>query len=156
MASLLDIVPPAAEVVVGGRTITVHGVSAGGIASLLARFPRLRDLLSGSDVESADLMSLGGEIVAAIIAAGCGFPGNADAERVASLLPLGQQADVLSAIIEQTMPGGSGPLVEQISRLAGALGLNVSGNEPSPNQIAATTYRNGHDQEGSTEIYSQQ
>lgn len=154
MASLLDIIPPAAEVAVGDKTIRVHGISAGGIASLLARFPKLREMFAGRDVDTGDLMSLGGEIVSAIIAAGCGLPGNTDAERVAALLPLGQQADILSAIIEQTMPGGADPLAAKLARLGRMLGFNAPASEPvsapEPTLPAPAAYRNGHDPAGST------
>ena len=61
----------------------MHGVSAKGRASLLGRFPELRMLMTGQEVEADQFMAVGGDAVSAIIAAGCGYPGDEKAEDVA-------------------------------------------------------------------------
>ena len=45
-----------------------------------------------------ELMEMGGDAVAAIIAAGCGYPGDEKAEAVASKLGIDAQADLLGAM----------------------------------------------------------
>ena len=69
-----------------GTSVAVHGISAKGVAHLLGRFPELRMLMTGQDVEADQLMAMGGDAVAAIIAAGCGYPGDEKAEAVAGKL----------------------------------------------------------------------
>ena len=76
MVGLIDIAPSVETVDVQGASVAVHGVSAKGIAHLLGRFPELRMLMTGQQVETEQLMAMGGDAVAAIIAAGCGYPGD--------------------------------------------------------------------------------
>ena len=117
MVGLVDIAPITSSVSIRGKDISITGVSARGIASLLARFPELRALMTGREVALEDLLKLGGDVIAAIIATGTGAPGDVDAEKAADNLTLEEQADLLGAIVELTMPRGLGPLVEKLSRL---------------------------------------
>ena len=117
MVGLVDIAPVTSTILVRGQDITITGVSARGIALLLARFPELRAVITGREVAMDDLLKLGGDVIAAIIAAGTGVPGDAQAEAAADNLTLEEQADLLGAIVELTMPRGLGPLVERLSRL---------------------------------------
>jgi hypothetical protein len=84
MVGLIDIAPTVETVDVQGAPVAVHGVSAKGIAHLLGRFPELRKLMTGQEVETEQLMAVGADAVAAIIAAGCGYPGDESAETVAA------------------------------------------------------------------------
>lgn len=117
MVGLIDIAP-ATEQVAG---VTVYGVSARGIAHLLATFPELRKLMSGVAVEAEALIALAPDAVAAIIAAGVGKPGDADTEALADRLPVDAQADFLGTILRLTMPKGVGPFVEKLTALGGIL-----------------------------------
>ena len=117
MVGLIDIAPVTSMVSIRGQDIIITGVSARGIALLLARFPELRAVMTGREVALDDLLKLGGDVIAAIIAAGTGVPGDVDAEKAADNLTLEEQADLLGAIVELTMPRGLGPLVERLSRL---------------------------------------
>ena len=122
MVGLIDIAPAVETVDVQGAPVAVHGVSAKGIAQLLGRFPELRMLMTGQQVETEQLMAMGGDAVAAIIAAGCGYPGDETAEAVAGKLSLDAQADLLAAILRLTLPRGIGPFVEKLTALGGILG----------------------------------
>jgi len=73
MVRLIDIAPATETVHVQGKPVTVHGVSAKGLTHLLARFPELRRLMTGQEVQADQLLAMGGDAVAAIIAAGCGY-----------------------------------------------------------------------------------
>jgi len=117
MVGLIDIAPSVETVEVEGASVTVHGVSASGLASLLGRFPDLRKLMTGLEVETAQLMAIGGDVVAAIIAAGCGYPSDEKAEGVAGKLSLDAQADFLGAILRLTLPRGLGPFVAKLTAL---------------------------------------
>jgi hypothetical protein len=121
MVGLIDIAPKIETIDVPGAPVSVHGVSAKGIAHLLGRFPELRKLMTGQQVESENLMAIGGDAVAAIIAAGCGYPGDEQAEAVAGKLAIDAQADLLAAIIRLTFPAGLGPFVDKLTALGGIL-----------------------------------
>jgi len=125
MTGLADIAAVTETVTVGKAKVEVFGVSARGIALLLVRFPDLRKMFSGVEVAPENLMVLGGDVVAAIIAAGTGSPGSLEAEALADRLPVGVQVDLLSVIIRLTMPSGFGPFVEQINALSGILNVAV-------------------------------
>ncbi len=131
MVGLLDIVPAKTLVNIQGTPVEVTGVSVKGVASLLARFPELRSLLSGQEIGADKLMHIGGDIVAAIIAAGTGYPGDEKAEAVAVSLPLNDQAELVSAIIPLTMPEGLGPFVERLGKLG--LALNTASTDGKQN-----------------------
>ncbi|MDE2284712.1 MAG: hypothetical protein KGK33_08880 [Hyphomicrobiales bacterium] len=121
MVGLIDIAPRTETVDVHGACVAVHGISAKGVAHLLGRFPELRKLMSGQDVDAAELMAMGGDAVAAIIAAGCGYPGDEKAEAVAGKLAIDAQADLLAVIVRLTLPAGLGPFVEKLTALGGIL-----------------------------------
>ncbi len=123
MAGLLDIATATKMVAVRGHDIEVFGVSIKGIAYLLGRFPELRKLMSGLEVDVDSLLKMGGDVVAAAIAAGCGHAGDKKWEEKAEQLVVGEQADLISAIIELTIPNGIGPLIEKFSAMSGHLDL---------------------------------
>jgi hypothetical protein len=123
MVGLLDIAPSSRTVTVNGAELEVKGVSAGGVAYLLQKFPELRALLAGrDDVDANSLISRVPDAIAAIIASGCGYPGSADAEAKAAELPAEAQMDILAAIVELTMPKGVGPFLEKLTKAMGAFG----------------------------------
>lgn len=121
MAGLLDIAPLTETVTVRGTPVQITGVSAKGIALIMARFPEVQQMMVGREVSVARLLEIGGDAVAAVIAAGTGAPGNAEAEAVAGALLVEEQAELLEAILRVTLPRGVGPLVEKLSAMAGSL-----------------------------------
>lgn len=134
MPGLLDLNPIAETVTVRGGDVAVSGVSAHGLALLLKRFPQAGGLVSEGAVSVDALLGLGGEVVGAIIAAGCGDPGNGEAEQVAAALPIADQVALLDPILRLTLPDGLGPFVAKLVSLAGALKLNggEAPNSPKP------------------------
>ena len=132
MVGLIDIAPNVETVDMQGTSVTVHGVSAKGLAHLLGRFPELRMLMTGQEVEAPALMAMGGDAVAAIIAAGCGYPGDEQAETVAGKLSLDAQADLLAAILRLTLPKGIGPFVEKLTALGGNLEADAAPSATAP------------------------
>lgn len=139
MVGLVDIAPKAETIEVHGAPVAVHGVSAKGLANLLGRFPQLRKLMGGQDVEVEELMAMGGDAVAAIIAAGCGYPGDEEAEAVAGRLAIDTQADLIAAILRLTLPAGLGPFVEKLTALSGILDAGPSGTAPASRSLKQST-----------------
>lgn len=125
MVGLLDIAPVTEKVSVRGTEIEVLGVSAKGIAHLLSRFPELRNLITGRGVSPEAIMEIGGDIVAAIIAAGTGYPADKRAEEIANSLSIDEQTDLMAAILRLTMPKGFGPFVEKLAGLGTLLGADA-------------------------------
>ena len=132
MVGLIDIAPRVETIDVQGTSVAVHGVSAKGLAHLLGRFPELRMLMTGLEVEAPALMAMGGDAVAAVIAAGCGYPGDEQAETVAGKLSLDAQADLLAAILRLTLPKGIGPFVEKLTALGGILEADAAPSASAP------------------------
>jgi hypothetical protein len=87
-------------------------------------------------VEATQLIALGGEAVAAIIAAGCGYPGDEKAEAIAGSLSLDAQADLLAAVLRLTLPRGIGPFVAKLTGLAGILDVDAARSDMAPASIS--------------------
>lgn len=141
--SLLDIAPLTETLPVSGKQITVGGISMKGVANLLLRFPSMLEALSERrSINAADLITIMPEAANAIIAAGVGEAGNKKVEQKIETLPLGDQVTLLSAVIRLTLPGGFGPLVEQIEAVAAMVG----GNVPSASIVTEQLKGNSQDQ----------
>ncbi|MCX7344343.1 MAG: hypothetical protein NTU78_01140 [Alphaproteobacteria bacterium] len=132
MVGLLDIAPLTQTVLVRDHPIEVTGVSAKGMAQLLLRFPELRALITGREVGLDQLLALGGDIVAAVIAAGCGQVGDAQAEAAAGRLGLDDQAELLAAVMTLTMPQGIGPFVDKLARMGLKPAAGGASGTPEP------------------------
>lgn len=117
MADLLDIVPQTAVEVVkfDGHRIKVRGVSIPMMATLISRFPKLKDAILSGDM--LRLMEGVGSATSAIIAAGCGRLGDAEYEQSVDTLLPEHQLKLLKAIIGLTFPNGIGPFLEELAIL---------------------------------------
>lgn len=123
MADLLDIAPSTAceAVWIDGTRVTVRGVSVDAIASIIARFPELKALISGGDIVPRLIQGCGAA-VGPIIAAGCGhLADEAYEQHAAKLLPQ-HQLKFLRAIFGLTFPNGIGSFVEELTGLIGGAG----------------------------------
>lgn len=140
MASLLDIAPASATVNIRGTAVAVPGLGAAGIASLMRRFPSIKDLLTGKglNLDMEGLLGTGPEAVAAMIAAGCGMPGNEKAEEAAGALALGDQIEVLSKVLEVTLPDGPKNIEARLVEMLRRVGLSPTPS-PQPSSISSQT-----------------
>jgi hypothetical protein len=95
----------------------------------------LKDAFVGGKLQfDADsIVAVAPEAIAAIIAAGCGYPGLIKAIERAAKLPVGTQAALLDAIIELTMPDGVGPFVEALTKTMDRLNSAGLGKAPVTN-----------------------
>lgn len=130
MVGLLDIAPVGKPVEVDGAIVDVPGISALGIATLLQQFPEaivtFQKLMGRSKKgDSQDiaqmLFSTGPKILHAILAAGCGYPGDERAvERVAAM-GVSDQADLLDAILKKTLSKGLDHFLERLRSIQATL-----------------------------------
>lgn len=121
--SLLDIAPAFEIVQVSEKeNLKVVGVSAKGVVALFTRFPEVQKwfAVAGQNIKVAQLVNELPGAIEAIIAAGCGLPGNTAAEEVAGALPVEVQLDVLEAIGRLTFKNGFGPFVQRMLALSNA------------------------------------
>ena len=61
VVGLVDLAPRTETVGVQGNAVTVFGISAKGLANLLRRFPELRMLMTGQEVQVDRLMAMSGD-----------------------------------------------------------------------------------------------
>jgi hypothetical protein len=119
MTSLLDLGPLTEDVPIGDKKLIVHGVSAGDLFYLLAKFSDVRKLMDGrrDEVDGAALTALAPEVLAEVIACACRMRGNAQALAVAAGLGADYQLAVVDAAMRLTFPRGAGPFVEALDRI---------------------------------------
>lgn len=119
MTDITDIAPTVETVTIDGRKISVPGISGYGLAILVDRFPdQLDELMSGKAITVARIFKIAGPAIGPILAAGCGFPGNEEAEKAFADYDIDAQLDLLEAIMRKTLRGkGIGPFVEKIGRI---------------------------------------
>lgn len=124
MVGLLDIVNVPETVMVREVPVPVHGVSVRGIAHLMTQFPEIREVLGGRQVDVTPelLVNRAPRAIAAVIAAGCGMPGDPQAEEVAAGLGVDEQLELITAIIRKTLPGGLSPFLKRLESLTKGLG----------------------------------
>jgi hypothetical protein len=110
MTDLLDIAPStaAALVTIGDKRVKVRGIGVDAIASIVSRYPGLRVVLGGGDGTDrvAQLITGCGAAAGAIIAAGCGHPGDPVYEQHAGRLLPEYQLAFLKEIVGLTFPNG--------------------------------------------------
>jgi hypothetical protein len=125
--SLYDIANFGEDVEVGnGQKLRVKGISAQGCLVLLMRYPDFQKWIGGKALQLSDVMLLAPDVIAAVIAAGTGKPGDVDAEDIAGSLPVETQTDLVEAIYRQTFRSGFGPFALRVLKLYE--GARASGN----------------------------
>jgi hypothetical protein len=133
--SLLDIGPQSKDVpMLSGESLRVYGISAKGMFSIFSRFPEVGKWFTAPGaLDTKRFVSEVPDAMAAIIAAGCGLPGDTKAEETAELIAIDTQIDILEAIIELTFKSGFGPFVNRIVEIAGAARSVNYGKAPGTN-----------------------
>lgn len=111
MAGLVDLVPARSSVTIGDQAVSVQGVSARVLAEIMADHPALRALLDQREVTVDEVVGMALDAVPRILAAGTGAPHDEAAIAAADALPLAEQVDLLTPILELTMPKVVRPLV---------------------------------------------
>src|SRR5260221_490370 len=120
--TLSDIAGMSEDVPVGGSYITVHGISAKTVATIIQRFPKLASMLGG--FRASDFVEAAPDAVAAIIAAAVDHRRSniatfdAEAEENAGNVPVEVQYDLLEAIGRLTFKNGFGPFVKRVMAAA--------------------------------------
>jgi hypothetical protein len=120
MVSLLDIADDVQKTVpIRGKDIPVHGLSANAIVALLKEFPELRALIAGRamSLDMDQIMQLAPNVLAALIAAGTGHPGDQQMIKAAGNLATGEQFELIYAIADQTFPQGLNSFLEKLDAL---------------------------------------
>jgi hypothetical protein len=146
MVSLVDIGPQTKEVELRpGVSVTVRGVTAMGVFSLLQEFPELKLVLTGKVLEGDIVTSLFNAVpqaIASIIAMGCGKDGDPEYIAAAHQLRVGEQALLMQAIAEITFPQGVRSFIDGLVGLAdqaGARGWGQVTKSPEPSNGASQT-----------------
>jgi hypothetical protein len=151
MVSLLDIAPVKESVTIRGVDLPVNGLTAMHIASLFAKFPEIRRIVTTSSpgknvIES--LINRAPEAAGLLVCAGTG----ADLEdkeklephlRQALSLNFGEQFEILQKVIDLTFPKGLPSFLEGLERLmvasGGALGKAPATTSSAPSSSASST-----------------
>jgi hypothetical protein len=119
--SILDIAPQHDTVQVGNQELKVYGIAADGVVTLFRRFPEMQAWFKGGKVNLTELIVKAPDAIAAVIAAGCGEPGNEQAEATAKRFGVETQLDCLEKIVKLTFKDGFGPFAERIVALSESL-----------------------------------
>src|SRR5690242_7146006 len=118
MVSLVDLLPAQKTVTISTGDIEVFGLNGRALGELLGKFPQLRKLVSSqAPIDPDELVATMPDIAAAIIARGTKQP-EAEAA-IAENMPVGDQAEILMAVGDLTMPRGFGPFAAWLARMAG-------------------------------------
>lgn len=150
--SLVEIGPMREMVPLRDGEIEVRGVPAESIFQLLMDFPELKKVFEGKRLESeivAELVGMGGRILASLIAAGCGFLGNEQAITNAQVnLTVGESTSILEAMMRLTFPQGARNFLDALGRALKNAGVGqtwVEGTKspaPSSNASQQATHQN--------------
>lgn len=138
MVGLLDIADkggakskPVKTVKIRGKDVSIPGVDARGVVALIGHYPVAEKLFGGRGAKEEDLkvetlLALAPDLVTDIIVLGTGDRTySEETVAAANSLALAEQADLLAAIVEVTMPSGVGPFIESLNRMVGAMGLDT-------------------------------
>ena len=127
MASLSDVLGTPRTVEVRGKAIPVNGVQLEFIPVLYRRFPdEIRRLGEMTSFDTELLMTVLPALVAPVIAAGLGHPGDEREEAVVRRLNFMEQARLLRAIWEETAPDGLDPLMDEVRALVEQMGAGAT------------------------------
>lgn len=131
--SLLDIAPRSEMVEINDeQSLRVRGLSADAIRELLMRFPPLQGVIMGAGIDASLIVAMGPDIVGSLCAAASGELNNEEAEKMAAMLPVETQLDIIEAIGRCTFSKGFGPFADRVAVIAAALSVQA-GKAPDTN-----------------------
>ena len=128
MTSLLDIGPLTEEVSIGGKPVTVYGVSPEGFFYLLQKFPELQQMFGASTVDMETLQKVAPESIAYVLAIATTSRAYMTQQQwleiveatanVAMNLSAHYQMALFQAALRLTFPDGIGPFIAGVEALA--------------------------------------
>lgn len=136
-AGLLDVLPPPKTVTIQGKDFSVTALGGRTISRILGKHENLRAYFTGREVDAVGIFQTALDAVPSIIAAGMGKPFDAETEEQADMIGLENQMELVTAILEATMPRGIDPFIEKFT----ALGRIVSGASGAEDTSSKTSLR---------------
>lgn len=128
MTGLLDIAPSNKVVETSFGSVDVPGLSINSLVSVIKKHPELLKLLQQKDMGEIgfeNIMDLGLEVTASLLASGLGYAGNAEAiERCKKLKP-DDAFDIGQAILEESFPKGAKSFFDKVSRAMETINLKA-------------------------------
>lgn len=117
--SLADIGPVYEDVPLSDdKKLRVYGISAKGLFAIFQQFPEVAQWFKGGKFDPKALIASVPNCIAGVIAAGCGYAGDAKMEKKAETLAIEAQLDALEAIFRLTFKNGFGPFVQRMVALS--------------------------------------
>ncbi len=115
IVTLQDLLGADEYVEISRGRMAVRGLGVGEVLDLIARYPVLH-VDDGVKISAPALIKSAPVAVPEIIALACGMPGKSGQD-AARRLSAPDQALIIEAIIERTLPEGAGPFVETLARI---------------------------------------
>lgn len=115
IVTLQDLLGADEYVEISRGRMAVRGLGVGEVLDLIARYPVLQ-VDDGVKISAPALIRSAPSAVPEIIALACGMPGKSGQD-AARRLSAPDQALIIEAIIERTLPEGAGPFVETLARI---------------------------------------
>lgn len=125
MPGLRDIAPLKEHIRIRGDDLDIVGLNLASIAYLWGRFPQIAAIAGRGELSAVSIINLGADVVAAIIAAGTGAPGDEETELAAKQLTIDEELEIIAAILKVSMGRGGGPFGETLLQIAKALGMTA-------------------------------
>ena len=115
IVTLQDLLGAEEYVEISRGRIATRGLGVGEVLDLISRYPVLQ-VDDGVKISAPALIRSAPSAVPEIIALACGMPGKSGQD-AARRLSAPDQALIIEAIIERTLPEGAGPFVETLARI---------------------------------------
>lgn len=123
--TLFDIAPQRKTVTIDKVTLPVPGVSLAGLIAIATRFPEVKTVLGGSQVQldGASLLQKVPAAATAFVAHGLGHPDDEAAEKRIAELPFGDQLKLFEAVFDVSVgEEGLSPMMARVEGITGKLG----------------------------------
>lgn len=145
MVSILDIGRISKNVKIQGTDVPTYGITAQALVGILLNFPQLRKVIAEKSLDGDGLTEIvmqAPEAAAQIMAAGLDHPDDPQYIAWASKRSIGEQFELLSAIVSQTFPQGIKSFMDAVQHAldsAGARGWGPATKSPGLSSSASAT-----------------